>query len=255
MTEVDAERDPVGAVSLPRFQKWQRAHVALTDHQKPSPGVPAYTRWVNRRVAAQVAAAAHAFGLSPNTITFTSLAFSAFGIAILIALPPTVAVGVAVAVLFAVAYLFDSADGQLARVSGRSGPSGEWLDHVVDSIRTPAMHLAVAVAVVVHGLDLRLGVLAVVVAVLLSGQFLSQILAEQLSRGSRHVEPTASGKRQSWILLPTDPGTWAWVFLLWGLGAAFIWAYAVLAACAVAHIAVSMMRRYRELQPVVPGGV
>ncbi|OAX67752.1 hypothetical protein A5N15_01010 [Rothia kristinae] len=47
------------------------------------------------------------------------------------------------ALLFALGYAMDSADGQVARVTGASSPGGEWLDHVVDSVRVPAIHLTV----------------------------------------------------------------------------------------------------------------
>ena len=56
--------------------------------------------------------------------------------------PPSVGVGICVALLFALGYGLDSADGQVARVTGASSPAGEWLDHVVDSIRVPSVHMA-----------------------------------------------------------------------------------------------------------------
>ena len=48
-------------------------------------------------------------------------------------------------------------------------------------------------------------------------------------------------------LLPTDPGTLCWSFILWGFAPAFAVVYTVLAAVALAHSAVSLRRRYRDL--------
>ena len=110
---------------------------ALERAQKPGHGVPAYTRWVNRRVARYFAAAAVAMGITPNGVTAISAVCSAAGILTLLLAPPTALTALAVALLFALGYGLDSADGQVARVTGASSPAGEWLDHVVDSIRVP----------------------------------------------------------------------------------------------------------------------
>ena len=105
---------------------------ALEQAQKPGIGVPAYTRWVNRRIARYF-------------VTAVSAAISAAGVIVLLTAPPTILTGVIVALLFALGYGLDSADGQVARVTGASSPAGEWLDHVVDSMRVPTVHLATLV--------------------------------------------------------------------------------------------------------------
>lgn len=104
---------------------------SLEAAQKPGIGVPAYTRWVNRRVARYFAAAAVALGITPNGVTAISAACSAAGLIVLIVCPPSVGVGICVALLFALGYGLDSADGQVARVTGASSPpangSTTWL--------------------------------------------------------------------------------------------------------------------------------
>ena len=117
---------------------------ALNGAQKPGHGVPAYTRWVNRRAARVFAAGAVALGIGPNGVTAVSALLSAGAIAVLLLADPTVLTAVIAALLFALGYAMDSADGQVARVTGASSPGGEWLDHVVDSVRVPAIHLTVA---------------------------------------------------------------------------------------------------------------
>lgn len=236
-----------------RSQRYARAVQSLDAAQKPGLGVPAYTRWVNRRGARRVAAAGFALGLTPNAITGISALLSALGIAVLVTLPSMPGVGPAVAVLLAAGYLFDSADGQLARLSGTSSRSGEWLDHVVDAFRTPAIHLAVVVAAWRHDVVFpALALIGLVFALVVSGQFMSQMLAEQLM--AREGKPRRQGtNRQSWILLPTDPGTLCWSFVLWGFDAPFVIVYGLLAFVAAAHCAASLRRRFGDLNTSGPG--
>lgn len=227
--------------------RWRYARERLSQAQKPANGVPAYTRWVNRRGARVVAAAAYALRLTPNAVTLISAALSFVGMAVLVLAPRTVLTGVVVAVLLAAGYLCDSADGQLARVSRISSRAGEWLDHVVDAFRSPSIHLAVALAALQNSVPvLPLVAVALVYSVVTSGQFLSQILAESLIRRAGRPQ-TRGGTGRSWILLPTDPGTLCWSFLLWGLPSAFTVVYGLLALIALAHSAASLRRRHRDL--------
>lgn len=230
---------------------------ALDAAQKPGAGVPAYTRWVNRRGARVVAAFGAGRGWTPNGVTALSALTSGVGMVLLVAVPPTPLLGVGVAVALAAGYLLDSADGQLARLSGLSSKAGEWVDHVVDAFRAPAVHLCVAVAVVLHRPELSwLAPVALVYALVTSGQFLSQILAEAMVReaGARQ---SRGGDLRSWVLLPTDPGVLCWSFLLWGFGMPFALVYSVLAGVALAHAALSLRRRHRDLRALdagSPGG-
>lgn len=230
--------------------RFREAMTRLEAAQKPGAGVPAYTRWVNRRLARGVASFGYAARLQPNSITVLSAVLSFAGILLLVTVAPNAGVGLIVAALLAAGYVFDSADGQLARLYGRPSLSGEWLDHVVDSIRTPAIHVAVAVAVMRFSPEQGwVALVAVVYCLVTSGQFLSQILAEALVKSSG-VTQTRGGTRRSLILLPTDPGVLCWSFVLWGFGAPFFVLYVLLAFVAVVHGGVSMQRRFRELSAI-----
>lgn len=216
--------------------------------QKPGAGVPAYTRWINRRGARLVAATAAASGLTPNHVTAISAALSITGMAVILATPPHALTGVVAACLFAAGYLFDSADGQLARLTHTSSATGEWVDHVVDAFRSPAIHLTTAVAITLYRPDSTwLAPVALAYALVTSGQFLSQILAESFIRRAG-AKQTRGGTLMSFILIPTDPGTLCWTYLLWGWNTGFSIAYAALAALAIAHSAMSLGRRYRDLR-------
>lgn len=241
-----AETAP-GRSGNPSFtERVATARERLAKAQKPGAGVPAYMRWVNRRAARPVAAFAHAARISPNTITWISLALSAAAFAMLILAPRTGWMSALIAGLLAAAFVFDSADGQTARLAGGGSPSGEWLDHVVDSLRTPALHVVVAMAAWMHGLPAYLSVAALTLSLVVSTQFMSQILAEQLTRRAGATVRRGSTV-QSWILLPTDPGIWAWSFLVWWSDVLFTGLYLTLGACAVLHSVVSLRRRYLDL--------
>ncbi len=226
-----------------------RDHLAdLNRAQKSGAGVPAYTRWVNRRLARGVAASAAALGLSPNAVTMISAGLSAVGLAIMIVVEPVWWSALATGALLAAGYVFDSADGQVARLTGASSPAGEWLDHVVDAIRTPAIHLTVAVAVLLHRPDLIwLAVIAVLFTLMSVGQFMSQILAEQLVRNTGGEAAEASGTRKSLLLAPTDTGVLCWSFVFWAAPPLFAVVYGVLFVINTVHSAASMRRKYRKL--------
>jgi phosphatidylglycerophosphate synthase len=223
------------------------ALASLGRAQKPGGGVPGYTRWINRRLARYVAAVAHASGLSPNAVTVLSAVFSTAGLAMLVAFPPHPMLGLIVAALLAFGYLLDSADGQVARLGKTGSKQGEWLDHVVDAIRTPTIHLAVVVALWrwtdAPGWLLAVALLYAVVSV---GQFMSQILAEQLAP-DRGRPATTGGVLRSLLLIPTDMGALCWLFLAWGFPQAFALLYTAMFAVNAVYSTVSMRRKYQRL--------
>lgn len=225
----------------------------LRGAQKPGGGVPAYMRWINRPIGRLLAAVAAPLGLTPNAVTLLSFCSSALGLALIVVAGPGWAAGAGAAVLLALGFALDSADGQLARLSGSGGPAGEWLDHVVDAIRQPLIHLSIAATALLHLPQGRwLAVVAAAFAVLSSAQFLSQILAEQLVRARGAEAPEASDVRKSLLLLPTDTGVLCWAFVLWGAPQAFAWAYGALVLANTAHAVVSMQRKWRRLRAPVP---
>lgn len=234
----------------PIERRFGAAMIGLESAQKPGNGVPAYTRWVNRRLARFAAAAAYSAGWSPNAVTAASAAMSFAALWIMVAVPQTAALGIAVGCLLAAGYVLDSADGQVARLGRRGSPAGEWLDHVVDAVRTPALHLAVLVGLYsVPGIGTWPLLVALGYCLVSVGEFMSQILAEQLSGRGNPGEPppAASGVGKSLILLPTDNGTLCWIFLLWGMPSLFVWVYGALFLLNTVHTAISMRRKYVRL--------
>ena len=92
-----------------------------------------------------------------------------------------------------------------------------------------------------------LAVVALVYGWVTSGQFMSQILAEQFVRAAGRKQ-TRGGNLRSFVLLPTDPGVLCWSFMLWGFGVPFMVLYTFLAVIAVAHSSISLRRRFRDLR-------
>lgn len=279
-TPAAPERAP-GASGRPGFRE---VMAKLDAAQKPGEGVPAYMRWVNRRVARAGAAAAVALGLSANAVSWISLSVSLIGLAVLIVAPIAWWTGLVVAVLLALGFALDSSDGQVARVTGTGSVAGEWLDHVIDAVRTPAIHLAVLVALYRHHAVadgwLLLPILYTLVSV---GIFMSQILAEQLRRGrlasdalaaanaaasapvvvveaaveARLAQPGVEAsaapvnKRRdtlrSFLLLPTDFGMVCWMFVFWGFTPVFVAVYALMLLINGLHFPLSAFRKYMGL--------
>ncbi len=221
--------------------------------QKPSLGAPLYSVLVNRRLGRLFAAVAYKAGIAPNGVTGISALFSAAAVAVLVLVPPSWITGVVVAVLLSVGYAFDSADGQVARLSGRAGPAGEWLDHMVDAVKIPTLHLGVAVACFRFGWSWGDGadgwlLVPVLFAVVGSSVFFGMTLLEQLRRQRGRGGPAGRASLlRTLFALPVDYGLLCVVFVLWGNGVAFAVGYAVLFAGTVLFWLVASVKWFRDV--------
>jgi phosphatidylglycerophosphate synthase len=222
--------------------------------QKGAQGAPAYSRFVNRKLGRLLAALAYRAGLTPNTVTAISAAFTFSGIAVLALVPPSWATGLAVAGCLVLGYALDSADGQVARLRGGGSPAGEWLDHVVDAIKAVSLHLAVLVGFyrfdVVEGelwLLVPIGY-CVVDTVTYFATMLNEALRAQhgvATRAQRSDRPPGVGR--SLLTLPTDYGLLACVFVLYGAPALFVPAYTLMFLAAGGFLALASVKWFREM--------
>ena len=121
------------------------AMARLKNAQKSSKGAAAYSRFVNRPLGRPLAATAYVWGWTPTQVTLLSGAMTVLGILSIALLDPTWWSSILSAVLLMLGYALDSADGQLARLTGRGSLAGEWLDHFFDAIKASTIHLAVFV--------------------------------------------------------------------------------------------------------------
>lgn len=224
----------------------EEATAALAAAQKPGRGVPAYLRWVNRPLGGRFAVFAAARGMTPNHVTALSAACGAVAVAVL-CLWIAPAAGPVAALLLLIGYVLDSADGQLARIQRTGGPAGEWLDHVVDGIRGPAVHVALAVHL--YRADAPEWILAVCLlfSVIVSSWFLSQLLAEKLTPASRASPGEGAGIADSFMKQPQDVSTTYAVIALLPLTAVFSLIYPALLAWHALMFAGSLVRKHRQL--------
>jgi len=231
--------------------KFTQALQSLRQAQKTSKGVSLYSRWVNRPLGRVFAAAAASVGIGPNAVTGLSAVATAAGLVLLVLAPISLATGIGVAALLVVGFALDSADGQVARLTGKSSPAGEWLDHVVDAGKMVAVHAAVLIAL------WRSDAEPAWFAVALAYQFVSVVffaaltLFPLLHRGEKSAAGAPSTLR-SIGLLPADYGILALAFLLWGAQPIFLVVYAALFAATTLIAGALCVKWFRGLSAPLP---
>jgi phosphatidylglycerophosphate synthase len=186
-------------------------------------------------------------------VTFISAAFSAAGIAVIALVRPSVAAAVLIPVLLLVGYAFDSADGQLARLRGGGSPAGEWLDHVVDSIKVSALHLAVLIGWY-RFYDVKAAMLLIPIgfALVQAVFFFVQILTDQLRRAHPSQAPApADGSltavARSLLVWPTDYGVLCLIFATLAWQSGFIVLYGLMLAGTALFLLAALPKWYREV--------
>jgi cytidyltransferase-like protein len=231
--------------------RYRAALQALPYAGKSDYGAPAYSRFVNRPVGRRFAAAAAAVGATPNRVTLVSALFSFTAIVLLAAVPPSIALGVGVAVLLAIGYALDSADGQVARLQGSGSPAGEWLDHTVDMAKICLLHAAVLISWFRFDAELPLWQALVPLAfgatVVVS--FFGWLLVDLLRRATPGAAEAARPKRaplgRSLLRLPSDYGLLLWIFVSWSTPL-FLWSYSALLAANAAILGLALPVWYRQ---------
>jgi phosphatidylglycerophosphate synthase len=233
----------------------------LAAAQKSNRGAGAYSRLVNRPLGRQIASFAVIAGLGPNQVSLISAVFSYAGIALIALVRPGVVMGIAIALLLIVGYAFDSADGQVARVTGRGSVAGEWLDHVIDAAKIVALHCTIAVCWY-RFYDIGRGFLLVPLgyAVVASVFFFAIVLADMLRRIARveaggSAVTTASVSPQeaapwlrSLVALPYDYGVLCIAVAFLGVHRPFVVIYTVLFAGNVLSLVAGCVRWFREMR-------
>lgn len=241
-----------------RSASWQEIRQRLAVVQKSNRNAQAYSRWVNRPVGRVLAATAYKLGLTPNQVSLISAACTFPAIALIAVLSPSFKAGILIAVLLMVGYALDSADGQVARLRGGGTLAGEWLDHVLDSVKNPALHLAVAVLWYRHLDDWPVWTVLIPLAFSLQASvwFFAMILTDLLLRnaGAKKQTLAAQEGRQpvltSLLGIPADYGVLCLVMGLLGWFEAWRWMYVVLAVVNVLLMLIQGVRWYRRVAAV-----
>jgi phosphatidylglycerophosphate synthase len=201
------------------LSRYSDAVAQLRSAAKPNYGAPAYSRWLNRPLGRRLAALAYTAGLTPNQVTGLS-ALASLGGVVLIAWPePSVLLGVLITLRLLLGYALDSADGQLARLTGSSSPAGEWLDHMVDTAKPVLVHGAVLVSWLRFGdsLDWWWALVPLTFILIWMMAFFGWQLGELLKQraGAPGQTPKGAPVLRSLLRAPSDWGVVCLVFLLW----------------------------------------
>jgi phosphatidylglycerophosphate synthase len=226
----------------------------LRQAQKSAKGAPPYSLYVNRPLGRIFAAAAYQLRLSPNQVTGISAAFTGSGLLILATGPATWLVGLLITVLLVLGYAFDAADGQLARLHGGGSLLGEWLDHMIDSVKVAALHLTVLINLY-RNFDLQTAWLLVpiVFALASSVHFFGMILVDLLGRARRaatglpNASPATADKLKTMLKLPTDYGIFCLVFLFLGWHFGFLVLYTFFAVATVGYTVLVIGKWRRDM--------
>lgn len=234
--------------------RFRTALAELRAAQKSSSGAAAYSRFVNRPLGRPLAAAAASAGLTPTQVTLLSALCTFTAIGLIAATEPSALMSVAVAALLMLGYALDSADGQLARLTGTGSAAGEWLDHFFDALKAATIHLAVLISWA-RSDELAPVMLAVplVYSAVASTYFFGMIGADFLRRraGVAAGGGTGAAYRSSPLyalaVLPTDYGLLCLATLLLWLPVPFAAVYTLMAAATLAVLALAAVRWYRSL--------
>lgn len=228
---------------------------ALAASQKSSRGAPAYSRFVNRKLGRILAAAAWVLKATPNQVTLASAILTFGAIGLIAAAPPTVLVSICITGLLIVGYALDAADGQLARLGGGGSLVGEWLDHVVDAVKSSTLHGAVLISwfrffdVDDRLLLVPLGYQAIT-AVFFFAMILSDLL-RRLNRGSQSIiirETGAISPLYSLAVIPADYGLICLIFLVFWWPPVFIFLYSLLFVANALIALAALVRWFREMK-------
>ncbi len=225
---------------------------SLRGAQKSSKGAPIYSLLVNRPLGRVFAALAHQARMTPNQVTAVSAVFTLGAIAMIATLRPSLLSGLAISVALVLGYALDSADGQLARLRGGGSLTGEWLDHVIDSVKISTLHLAVLVMAYRFFPTPTWWLL---VPLVFSGtyvvHFFGMLLSDLLTR-IHSSSKLATGVGQSKIMpllkLPTDYGLLCVTFILLGQVTWFVAVYTLLALAMFGYTALVLPKWYGDIR-------
>lgn len=226
----------------------------LSGASKSNRGAPLYSRLINRPLGRLFAAFAYRLALTPNQVTILSAAFSLAGILVLALAKPTLGVGFTVSILLVIGYALDSADGQLARLTGGGSMTGEWLDHIIDAVKNPALHIAIAVSLYRYSEYDRSELLLIplLFSAVASVQFFRYIFTDKIRGTDQPRLATDDATRPSFVrslvALPSDYGVQCLVVATIGHQFAFLMLYAGLLVGSTLYLLGALVNGYRSVR-------
>ena len=239
------------------MSEFRQAIERLVAAQKSSRGAPAYSRFVNRPLGRVLAAAAYALRLSPTQVTLLSGIATGAGILLIALVPPTWWSAVLVTLLLVLGYALDSADGQVARLTGTGSLAGEWLDHFFDATKQATIHIAVLICWFrFYDLSDLWMLVPLAFGATASVFFFGVVGADFLRRINRLQHPAMPAPAEagptsavySLAVMPADYGLLCIVFLTLWVPPVFVTIYTALAAINLLLLAASGVRWYRSVR-------
>lgn len=112
-----------------------------------------FTHVVSYRASQFVVLAANRLKISPNALTTYGFFLSLFSASLL--LVPGRSYAIAAALLLQAGFVFDCADGQLARLTNATSSFGAWYDFFTDRLREYALYVALAFGLYAQTHDYR----------------------------------------------------------------------------------------------------
>jgi phosphatidylglycerophosphate synthase len=216
---------------------------------KPMGGAPAYSRYLNRPLGRRLALLFVAIGLSPNAVTAVSASFTFPGLALIALARPSAPVALVIVALLLLGYAVDSADGQVARMTGAGSPAGEWLDHIVDSAKMGSIHLLVLIHLYrFHDVAPPVLLLPLAFSVVSTVLFFGMLLTDFLRRtnpGKVKSGQTSDAAWRSFAALPSDYGLLCLVFGFLPWTKAFLAVYGLVFVGTTLFLAVAVLRWWR----------
>lgn len=192
--------------------------------------------------------------MTPNQVTLVSAALTFSAIFLIASAPPTVPLSVGVTVLLILGYALDAADGQLARLAGGGTLAGEWLDHVVDAIKSSTIHAAVLISWYrFFELDPRLLLVPLGYQAVTAVFFFAMILADLLRRLNRRSQAIIIRQAgpisplYSIAVIPADYGLLCLIFLLLWWPQAFVVVYTLMFLANTGILMAALVRWFREM--------
>lgn len=233
----------------------------LRSAQKSSSGAAAYSRFVNRPLGRRLAALAYVARLSPSQVTVLSAMCTFSAIVLIASVTPTWWSSLVIAVLLILGYALDSADGQVARLTGRGTLAGEWLDHFFDALKTATIHLAIFISFV-RFTDLPLWLIAVPLVysaaastfffAITSADFLRRVHRLSTTDPAEAAPPAEAAYRMSPLyslaVMPTDYGFLCLMTLLLWVQPLFAVVYALMCLATLGALALGAVRWYTSLR-------
>jgi phosphatidylglycerophosphate synthase len=222
-----------------------------------------FNRWLARPLAASLLVPLRRTRMSPNQLTIIGALVFALGAVLLTFLPGPEGFLLAVLVL-ELAYVLDQADGQLARLTGRSSRLGAYLDYLVDELKAQLLVLAASVRLFLfwgEALSLLVGIFALaavaaatsMTTLIRRAEFAGQEQLPGLEQGSG-ARPRRLIGWPTYLLKATlrfvlHYPSWLWLVALLAFtldldGAElFLWPYAVVAIAAAGFNTLRILRR------------